>query len=240
MQRKCTDILLLVIMSNSLNFNLHAPPPPSYTATKEDPSNTLLWIQNRIAELYSLNHPEPQQNNPTTPPPISNHAAFLNIYNAVNSYITATKTKHGSLSAAHARAELSGEDLYRSLERAIRSHCQESSQNVNAATEILPVYLERWTVFVAIRDRVMRLFRDLDRHWISRVRDEKRMEVYSLQDLHLRVWKEEVLDGEIRDAVKGLLQRDQAGMRDEGMRVLEGCMASLREVGVEVTEGGLV
>lgn len=229
-------------MSNPPSLNLHAPPPPSYTDTKQHPNPTLLWIQDRIAELYSLKQqPESQHNTPTTSsPPISNHAAFLNIYNAVNSYITATKAKRGGLSAAHARAELSGEDLYRSLEGVIRTYCQESSGDIDAATDILPVYLERWGGFVAIKDRAMRLFRDLDRHWISRVRDEKRMEVYSLQDLHLRIWREEVLDGEgkVVGAVRRLLLHDEAVMGDDERGLLEGYLASLGEVGVELVDGG--
>lgn len=220
-------------MASSLSFNLQAPRPPSPKETNEDPDRTLRWLSDRIAELYSLDDSEPDPNNITK----STASAYLDIYNAVHSYVIATRC------SSRARGGLNGDELYHGLEGAIKNYCQQNREQIDAAPKVLPAYVERWTIFLEVSRRTERLFRFLERHWIRREVDEKTEGIFELRELHLRTWKEEVLgDGSVKivDAMVQLQQQDQSRMEVEDRRFLEESTASLSQLGLVLSDGSLV
>lgn len=216
-------------MASKLSFNLKAPKPPSREETNANTARTLTWIQDRIAEIYALEHPEQQQGD--------DRGAYLDIYNAVHDYTVATRHPP--------TGSVGGEELYRSLERGIKAFCQQSLGYLDCAPRVLEAYVKQWTTFKDISKRAARLFQSHERQWLRRQIAEKGEGIYNLQELHLVTWKAEVLGSgstKILDAMVELQQGvDGSGAQgEESAKLLQECLASLTEVNHELSNGSLV
>jgi hypothetical protein len=115
-------------------------------------------------------------------------------------------------------------------------------------------YLAQWNMLAQhLAPLVAHLMRHLERHWIQRVLDEKRKDVYSIIDLHTMVWKEEMLlqasgdsttvaarttRSELERAVGMLLhERGEGGVEGDRKDLAERFLESLRTIGVDLKVG---
>lgn len=228
---------------------LEFPKPPSFKDTQADTAPTLAWLKENVATIYLTART-------TLPlhdkPPTLARSAYLAVYTTAHNYCEITKaerrTKPGD------PKPLGGEDLYRGLEEIIRSHCAEArvglsftpAEGTEAAVKMIQEYLAQWNMLSQhLSPLVAHLMRHLERHWIRRVLDEERKDVYSIEQLHTVVWKEEMLfqvgggstavaasstRSELERAVGVLLQQEGQDGKDLAERFLE----SLRTIGVDL------
>lgn len=168
-----------------------------------DAEETLSWIESRVTNIYTASSEKASDDNS----PLLSRQEYLEIYAAVFSYCTVSKSPQGKRSASqHRGAHLWGEDIYRALEQQIRSHCAREQSKIlgtdwNADVsnrdpeKLILAYLDQWTKLLHVAAFMSRLFSFLERHWIKREQDEKGGNVpYGLRDLHMIMWKEEVLN----------------------------------------------
>jgi hypothetical protein len=235
---------------------LEFPKPPSFKDTQADPVPTLAWLKEKIATVYLTARTTSASQDK---PPTLARSAYLALYTTAHNYCEITKparhTKPGD------PKPLSGEDLYRCLEEIIRSHCSEIRAGLSStpsdsteAVEMIQEYLAQWNMLAQhLAPLVAHLMRHLERHWIQRVLDEKRKDVYSIIDLHTMVWKEEMLlqasgdsttvaarttRSELERAVGMLLhERGEGGVEGDRKDLAERFLESLRTIGVDLKVG---
>lgn len=233
---------------------LEFPKPPSFKDTQADPAATLAWVKQNISTIYVAGRaPSASQDKP----PILARSAYLSLYTTTHNYCEITK---------HARSikrgdpkPLSGEDLYSCLEEIIRSHCSEVrarlsrllTETTTAAVKRIQEYLAQWNMLTQhLAPLVTHLLRHLERHCIQRWLDEKRKDVYLIQDLHTVIWKEELLSqaggdsttttvatarAELEQAVRTLLQEEGENEVESDRKYLaERFLESLRSIGVDL------
>jgi hypothetical protein len=232
---------------------LEFPKPPSFKDTQADPAATLAWLEENIATIYLAGRTTSASQDK---PPTLARSAYLGAYTTVHNYCEITK--HARSTTPNEPKPLSGEDLYRGLEGIIRSHCAEVRARLSftptdstAAVKMIQEYLAQWNIFSQhLAPLTAHLMRHLDRHWIQRVIDEKRKDVYSIGELHTVVWKEEILlqgsgdsttaaassiRSELKRAVGVLLQDDgENGGESDKKSLAEQFLGSLRTIGVDL------
>ncbi|KAG9670612.1 hypothetical protein KCU99_g6064, partial [Aureobasidium melanogenum] len=216
---------------------------PSRQETHENPAPTLAWIQSRVHDIYSAAKHLPPDSKSV---PMSADA-YAKIYTAIFDYVVGGK--RGS-------AHLKGEDLYRSLEREIRTYCsdirhelfpketQENDMDKSAAERLLTAYILQWERFMKLTKFVRNLFHFVERHWIRREISEKRKNVYTIEDLHKKLWKEETLQiqkdepssQELQSlTAAALVLREKAGnMTVEDTSLIEYVVKSLSSIGLSI------
>ena len=204
------------------------------------PDRTLAWIKDRLAEVYagSLERQEQQKS--------IDRALYLQIYNTVQSYCKAVFRQQGE------------EHLYRSLELAIRAHCQESlrgitghgscTDNDQSAAGIVSAYSHQWKAFSATSFLVRNLLAYLQKTWITKaIENGGEVEgVFPVRRLHFVIWREEVLGVKsisqgstaILRAVEQEQQKEQLGETDQSR--LDDLVASLAEVEVVLSNDQFV
>ncbi|KAG9688254.1 hypothetical protein KCU85_g9761, partial [Aureobasidium melanogenum] len=210
----------------------HAKPPP-----------TLAWIQSRVHDIYSAaKHLPPDSKSVTI-----SRSAYTELYTAIFDYLVFDK--QGS-------AHLKGEDLYRGLEREIRIYCsdirhefssketQENDKDENAAERLLTAYLFQYERFLSLTKLVRNILGFVERHWIKRELDEKRKDVYTIEDLHRKLWKEETLqiqkdepssqELQALTAAATVLRGKAGGMTAEEKDQVEGVVKSLSSLGLSI------
>lgn len=165
---------------------------PSPQATQADPASTLAWIQSRIHNIYSATkHLQPGSHAITIPA-----GSYAEIYGAIFNYCIVTKAK------PH-KGDLNGEDLYCSTEREIRAYCSDIRHEIflkenqgidkDVAEKLLKMYIVQWERFLKLAKVIRNLLGFLQRHWIRREISLKHQNIYLIEDLHKKVWKEETL-----------------------------------------------
>jgi hypothetical protein len=234
---------------------LEFPKPPSFKETQADPAATLAWLKENVATIYlTAKKTSVSQGQP----PTLTISAYSRLYTTAHNYCEITK--HARSTKPNEPKPLSGEDLYRGLEEITRNHCSEVRASLPsalkgdtmAAVKIIQEYLAQWNIFSQHLEPVIaHVMRHLDRHWIQRVIDEKHKDVYSIQDLHTVVWKEEILfqgsggstttavassiRSELERAVGVLLQEDgEDGGESDQKDLAERFLESLRTIGVDL------
>ncbi|KAH0359169.1 hypothetical protein KCU65_g10105, partial [Aureobasidium melanogenum] len=172
-------------------------------------------------------------------------SAYTEIYTAVFNYVRLER--RGS-------AHLNGEDLYRNLEREIQVYCSDVRGDVfpketqgnevdeNAAGRLLTAYSIEWERFTKLIKFVGHLFHYVERHWITRVISEKRKDVYTIEDLHKKLWKEETLQAQKDEpasqelqaltAAATVLRGKAGGMTAQETDLIEGVVKSLSSLGL--------
>jgi len=235
---------------------LEFPKPPSFKDTQADPVPTLAWLKEKIATVYLTARTTSASQDK---PPTLARSAYLALYTTAHNYCEITKaerrTKPGD------PKPLSGEDLYRGLEEIIRSHCSEVRARLpstltdsTAAVKMFQEYLTQWNMLSQhLAPLVAHLVRHLERHWIQRMIGEKRKDVYSIEELHTVVWREEILlqvggdataeaaastRSDLERAVGLLLhERGGGGVESDSKDLAERFLESLRTIGVDLKVG---
>lgn len=231
--------------------------PPSRKETRDNPATTLAWIEDRIAEIYSIRQIHDQHVN------IAQYtlSTYMDTYTAIHEFCTFTKgdrTESG---------ELNGESLYRRLESAIKAYCQgvvavisasqdgESIGRPGVPVAVLSAYSRQRNIFSQIRKKVEHMFSFLDRHWIKREVDENKHEVYELRRLHDLIWVKEVLGVTwpyqgtpephtttlVVESMKKLQQCDKndTTSNDSNDDLVQSVLDTFRSLGLEFVDGGL-
>lgn len=233
------------------------PKPPSRKETRDNPAPTLAWIEDRIAEIYSVRQIHDQQVN------IAQYSlsTYMDTYTAIHEFCTFTK--HGRTESG----ELNGESLYRRLESAIKAYCQEvvavfsalkggeSIDVPSVPVAVLSAYSRQRNTFSQIRKKVEHMFRFLDRHWIKREVDENKHEVYELRRLHDLIWVKEVLGVTwpyqgtpepqtatlVVESMKELQQHGENHTTSKGSNedLVQSVLGTFSSLGLEFVDGGL-
>ena len=175
-------------MPNHARLTFSVPKPPSKESTRENPDETLAWINKRLSELITAF----EQN--TDADPALDPGTYMVIYSIIHQYTVSTMD-HGG--------ELPGKRLYDSLEDMIRKHCKalrtEILQSQSEATDkdcaILEAYAREWKRHCHLAKLVANNYRYMDRHWVVRAIGDGKPGVYHIQDLHSLIWAEEVVIG---------------------------------------------
>jgi hypothetical protein len=223
---------------------MQAPNAPSHNETAADPQKTLDWISARLAEIYSV---------VPTPGRSIDRAAYSEIYTAIWNYCSAAKEASSSQQIINLRAK----QLYSDLEQAIRTHCRDSLARATKSTVsgTLSAYVEQWTNFLRLSRVVTHLSQLLQDRWIQREIAEAKgaaaegrqrglQHVFLIPDLHMMIWREEVLTGSaiILDAIVAMQEQEQDPQKhsEESQRTLADSIASLDKVGLALSDGSFV
>lgn len=231
---------------------LELPERPTPDEMAKGSSAALGWIEGSLKAIYVAYRDAPQA-------PAMDRSGYLGVYNAVHEYCRPTK----SGSDRHRGAHLRGRDVYDALERQITIHCKDLAGLVFAATTLedglvprtlIMSYLERWERLGRVAGLVGRLLRSLDRHFTTREIDEQSsrrrdidVQVYEIEDLHKKLWKQEVLklswvshdlaegDVQVKDAVEALQKRvdDESVESGDERKLLENFLGCLTFLGVK-------
>jgi hypothetical protein len=178
-------------MANHTRISFSVPKPPSHTETRNNPNETLTWINKRVLELISSTKQTPNGEASTL-----DRTAYLVIYSTIHDLAN-------SRSPQNQNGPSQGERLYCSLADILRKHCkhlrvkilQRHSDAADQDLAVLQTYAREFKRYRALAGLVAHLFRNLDRHWCKQMLDEGKPGVYQIWDLHLRIWKEEVVIG---------------------------------------------
>jgi hypothetical protein len=209
-----------------------APRPPPRDETAADPKKTLQWISDRLTEIYSISTPAVASFDRTV---------YSGMQSVVWNYCNTTADPRRS----HEPTIVSGKDLYAKLEEAIQVHCQESLTRITTADAVLATYAERWTNFLHLSGLVTHLLEPLENRWIRREiaeisEDSKRKSelVYHIPELHLTIWRDEVLMRSINivDSVVAMQQNPGKQSEDNVNEFSD----SLNRVGLTLAQGRLV
>lgn len=231
---------------------MSAPPQaPTREETLAEPQKTLEWISDRLLELYSF---------PTPANVKIDRAAYSHIYTAVWTFCNVTKDTRRS--GPQGATAATSQELYLRLEEVVRGYCRGCLEHLSTTTTtiagggsqaVLESYLEQWTTFVRLSGVAKHLFQPLEDRWIRRVVAERAAaaddddedgknsshgQIYHVPELHMKVWREEVLkggDARVRDAL--VVAMKQEGQNDD---VLGEMLGSLKKVGLGFVDGGLV
>lgn len=210
-------------------MQLSHPTPSAATAAPKTPTRptvTLTDIKTQISSIYIAARD-------TDAICQLSHAEYIQLYTNICDYGMAAKAKHSDV------WERQGRTLFTWLDLEIRTHTRsirdsvfdvesEELDGVTAATDVAREVLNKYAACYAGFEKLSSLVGNLlgfwDRHWVRRERDEKKINVGSVREMHVRIWKEEVL--RIAD---GGSEGD-----GNGMKRLADTITRLRE-----TEGGV-
>ena len=220
--------------------SLEFPKPQS----KKDSNcaETIAWLRNSIATIYSAGRAASLQDFP----PTLARSAYLDIYSTVHSFCMDAKQRHP------AGGLLTGEDLYRGLKDDIKTHCSEvqalllaqrHSDDADGAHQIIGEYLAHWKMFARLAALVKNLMQPLERDWIARSIDERRKGILFIMKLHIVVWKQEILGARIESteaACRSKLEKAMKKLQAQGedysesdKDLVERFVASLKSLGIE-------
>ena len=176
---------------NSASFEFSKSP-----FAEEKASNcaaTLAWLRTSIATIYSAGRAASSQDHP----PTLARSAYLDIYSTVHSFCMDAKQRRP------AGGPLTGEALYRGLRDEIKTHCSEvqahllvakDSDDADDARYMIRDYLAHWQMLTRLAALVKNLLQPLERDWISRSISERRKGILLITELHIVVWKQEILE----------------------------------------------
>jgi hypothetical protein len=175
-------------MTNHARLSFSVPKPPSKQSTRDNPDETLTWLNLRLRELVTAFEHNPDAD------PVLDVGTYMVIYSTTHQYTTSTKDHSGVPPA---------ERLYKSLEDIIRSHCRdlriEILQSHSEATDqdvaILEAYAREWKRHGQLAKLMAHNYRYVERHWIRQEMDRPKSDVYVIKDLHSLIWSEEVMIG---------------------------------------------
>ncbi|KAI5243927.1 Cullin repeat-containing protein [Aureobasidium subglaciale] len=178
-------------MSESKAPSSHPQVPTFLQKKATDPAATLFYIQDQVSIIYKSARANQQDEHP--PPP--DHNTYIKIYTAIWQFTTAGGRRSN---AAH----LAGEEIYRVLEREIRNYCIDIREVVFTASDdadgnpprkLLSGYVASYRRFANLSILMKNLMKYVERHWIRREIDEKKKNIYLIEDLHKLIWREEIL-----------------------------------------------
>lgn len=178
---------------DSNTHSLEFSKPPSTEKKASNCAATLAWLRTNIATIYSAGRAASSQDHP----PTLARSAYLDMYSTVHSFCMDAKQR------SPPGGPLDGEDLYRGLNDEIKTHCSEvqtlilasrDSAEADDARQIIGDYLAHWQMLARLAALVKNLMQPLERDWITRSISEKRKGIVLIMDLHMVVWKQEILE----------------------------------------------
>ncbi|KAI5205176.1 hypothetical protein E4T39_03276 [Aureobasidium subglaciale] len=201
-----------------------------------DPAATLSYIQDQTSAIYKSARANQQDEHP--PPP--DQDTYIQIYTAIWQFTTAGGKRSN---AGH----LAGAEIYHLLEREIRKYCIDIREviftasddaDTNAMRKLLSSYLASHRRLANLSILIRNLFRLVERHWIRREIDEKKKNIYLIEDLHKLIWREEILQimskkglEDLRDAV-ATLQETSEGTTEYDTRLITNVVKSLSSLSI--------
>lgn len=185
----------------------HATPTPTTTTTTDDPYARLA---SGFDQIFSQSSDFDVK-------------SYMSFYTEVHRMVTSQKAAKSSALRRKGRgAHLLGEELYFFVRDYIQSHLRSVHDDIikQSGDQLIPFYLNEWRRFVAAAKRNKHVLGFLERHWIKREMDEGKKDVYEIYDLHLVIWKNEVLQAvnERSESVLVMLRKrieESEGGRDE-------------------------
>jgi hypothetical protein len=176
-------------------ISFSVPKPPFHTETYNNPDETLTWINKRILEIISSTEQNPNKEEE----PTLDRTAYLVIYSTIHDLAARSPSSQNKSGPSQ------GERLYYSLADMLRKHCKhlrikilQRYSDFGAADQDMAVmqsYVEEFRRYRALAGLFAHLFSNVDKHWCKQMMDEGKAGVYQIRDLHLRIWKEEVIIG---------------------------------------------
>ena len=138
------------------------------------------------------------------------------------------------------------------LEKEVRNYCHgvrsyifitDNDEEGDPARRLLKAYMTQYNKFAHLSNLVKNLMQVLERHWIRREIDEKKKNVYLIEDLNKMIWRQEVLQvsantvptkqglGEVADAVTELREKS-GGTAEYDLKLVKNVVKSLSSLGL--------
>jgi hypothetical protein len=175
-------------MTNHARLIFSVPKPPSKLSTRDNPDETIAWVNKRLRELVTA-----FEQNPNTDPDLD-LSTYMVIYSTIHECTVSTRDSDSASP---------GEKLYNGVADIIRSHCkdvrtgimQSHSEATDKDLAVLEAYTREWKRHCKLAKLIAHNYRYVERHWIMREQDHGKPGVYKFQDLHSVLWREEVAIG---------------------------------------------
>lgn len=175
-------------MPNHARLVFSVPKPPSKQSTRDNPDETITWINKRLRELI-----ESFKQTSGNTDSVLDLGAYMVIYSTIHQ-CTVTKD-HGG--------ELPGKRLYFELADIVRSHCRDLRKEIlrthpEAADQdlaVVEIYAREWKRHCKLAKLVAHNYHYMERHWVQHERCNGTPGVYPIQELHSMIWREEVAIG---------------------------------------------
>lgn len=181
----------------TMNIKLPEQPPAEEMAKRS--RATLKWIDSCLGTIYSAYLSDLDDDKV----PSLDLRSTLSMYTAIHEYCAPPESDPiARKSALYSR----GAELTSVLEKQVRAHCARVRDLVFApqgdvgstATNLLETYTIHYGRYTRVTELVKHLFRYLERHELMRelggqLGTTKACEARTIEDLHRKVWKEEIL-----------------------------------------------
>lgn len=217
-------------MPNHAPLNFSVPKPPSKQSTRDNPDETIAWVNKRLRELITAFEQDADTD------PVFGLNAYMAIYSTIHQ-CTVTKDHSG---------ELPVKKLYFSLADIIRSHCRAVRTEIlrphpqagDKDLAIMQAYAREWKRHCKLAKLIAHNYRYMERHWIQHERSNGTPDVYPIQELHSIIWREEVAIGSSQYGRKSNPENDDPeSILDIAIRLRErGGIASGAELSQEASD----
>ena len=229
-------------MTTHTRLVFSVPKPPSRQSTRDNPDETIAWINKRLRELVTA-----FEQNPNTDPDLD-----------LSTYMVLYTTIHECINTKDHGGHFPGRKLYDGLSDIIRSHCTnlrtEILQSYSEATDrdlaMMERYAREWKRHCKLAKLIAHNYRYMDRHWVQHERSNNVPGVYPIQELHSIIWREEVAIGRtqpsqadhdsdsILDIAARLCQREGFNPEEElgqqASDLLREVFKSFKEIGIRI------
>jgi hypothetical protein len=190
-------------MTNHARLVFSVPKPPSKWSTRDNPDETLSWINKRLGEMVTAFKQSSDEN------PTLDLGTYMVIYSMIHQYTVSGKDHNGDSPAKW---------LYDGIATTIRSHCKdvrtEILQSQSGADDkdlaIMERYAREWKRHCNLAKLIAHNYRYMERHWIKREQGQGTPGVYTIQDLHSVIWREEVAIGSSQSGRKSNIEDDDS------------------------------
>lgn len=211
-------------MTNHARLVFSVPKPPSKWSTRDNPDETLAWINKRLSEMVTAFKQSGDEN------PSLDLGAYMVIYSTIHQYTVAGMNHNGESPAKW---------LYDGIATTIRSHCKdvrtEILQSHSLAADkdlaIMERYTREWKRHCNLAKLIAHNYRYMERHWIKREQDHGTSGVYTIQDLHSVIWREEVAIGRSQSG------RESNAEDDDSESILDIAVTLCKREGLDPEEG---
>jgi hypothetical protein len=234
-------------MTNHARLVFSVPKPPTKWSTRDNPDETLAWINKRLSEMVTAFKQSSDEN------PTLDLGAYMVIYSMIHQYTVAGMNHNGESPAKW---------LYDGIATTIRSHCkdirtevlQSHSRVTDKDLAIMERYTREWKRHCNLAKLIAHNYRYMERHWIKREQDHGTPGVYTIQDLHSVTWRGEVAIGSsqsgrkpnsedddseiILDIAVRLCKREgldpEEGLGEQASDLLRETFKSFEEIGIKI------
>jgi hypothetical protein len=234
-------------MANHARLVFSVPKPPSKWSTRDNPDETLAWINKRLSEMVTAFKQSSDEN------PTLDLGAYMVTYSMIHQY-TVSGMNHNDESPA--------KWLYEGIADTVRSHCkdvrteimQSQSEAADKDLAIMERYFRDWKRHCNLAKLIAHNYRYMERHWIKREQDHGTPGVYTIQDLHSVIWREEVVIGNSQSGRKSNVEDDgsesildiavrlckkegldpEEGLGEQASDLLQETFKSFEEIGIKI------